>query len=88
MPPKTFDYVEAAFRKWWVNATPLERVKLENNLLDYRIKEEELKRLDALPPENPSRYVYKVEAIFKDWHEEKKRDAENRRKAQEKKGRK
>ena len=78
-PPKKYNYAESKFREWYVNATPLERVLLENSLLDYRIKKEKLKCLGALPPENQSRYVYKVEAIFKEWEQEKKKQAEKKK---------
>ena len=78
-PPKKYNYAESKFREWYVNATPLERILLENSLLDYRIKKEKLKRLGALNPENQSRYIYDVEAIFKNWKEEKKMRAKKKK---------
>jgi len=57
---------EEKYRNWWRNATPLERVQLETQILDYHIK---IAQLQALGKRTPKKsYVYKIENMHKRWN--------------------
>jgi len=57
---------EEKYRNWWRNATPLERVQLETQILDYHIKIAQLQGLGKPTPERS--YVYKVENMDERWN--------------------
>ena len=59
---------EQKYRTWWRNATPLERIELEIKLMEYDIKEAELKRLGRKVPKKS--YAFLVRNMETRWRKD------------------